>query len=81
MERKYYWIILVAIVVLISIFICDFILFRNLPASNSEWNVENCPSIKEINCMPVVQPQYETYCKPENREWIQNNCPDIKFFD
>ena len=81
MKKRYYWIVLVAIAVLISIFICNLILFRNPPAYTNEWSVGVCPSIKQIDCMPIVKPEFEIYCRPENREWIQENCPNIKFFD
>ena len=40
-----------------------------------------CPSIKHIDCMPVVKPEFRIYCKPENRQWIQENCPEILITD
>jgi len=80
MKKKYYWII--GIVILILVFVCNFILFRKSPPTYpNDWKIGVCPSIKQIDCMPIVKPEFETYCRPENREWIQENCPDIKFFD
>ena len=40
-----------------------------------------CPSIKHIDCMPIVKPEFEIYCRPENRRWIEENCPEILITD
>jgi len=80
MERKYNWIICIAVAVLI--FLSVFILFReSSPTYSSDWKIGACPSVKQIDCMPIVKTEFETYCRLENRQWIEKNCPDVKFFD
>jgi len=84
MEKKYIWIILSIIAILIFLFIYDFILFRESPPLYSgDWKTGVCPSVKGIDCMPIIDSESpeSVYCKPENRQWIEENCPDIKFFD
>jgi hypothetical protein len=76
MKKKYYWIVGVILIIILS-----FIFLLYFFNSNQIWKIGTCPSIKHIDCMPIVSPEFEIYCRPENRQWIQNNCPNILITD
>ena len=76
MKKKYWCITGIALIIILS-----FIFLLYFFNSGQVWKIGTCPTIKQIDCMPIVSPELETYCRPENRGWIQENCPDIKFFD
>jgi len=78
---KNFYFIIIFIIVIALIFLLIFYYFSGNSGSSDNWKTGTCPSIKQIDCMPLVPPELEVYCIPENRRWIEQNCLDIKFFD
>jgi len=53
--------------------------YSTVAECNSACGIYACPDVTEINCMPIVLPEFQEYCETSYSNWIKENCPGVSF--